>query len=130
MTRTTFGTGAEEFARVIGSGPPFVVRYQWAGGEDRREREVVTRALAACFGVSDLDPVQIIISPLESPDPLEQRIKYLFWLLRVFDLSLGFTHGWERNRANPATSVDATARGQYRITMRVDRSRYREDYEE
>lgn len=128
MIRTKFGTGAQEFARAIQNGPPFLVRYQWAGGEDRRERESVTRALAACFGVRDLDSVQTIASRGEASEPLAHRIKYLFWLLRVSGLSLGFTHGWE-NRAEPS-GPRAEARVLYRITMRVDRSRYREDYEE
>jgi hypothetical protein len=128
MTRTTFGMGAEEFARAIENGPPYLVRYQWAGGGDRREREAVTRALGACFGVSDLESVQTIVSPMESPDPLAHRVKYVFWLLRVFGLSLGFTHGWEE-RTGDGTHALPVSRRQYRITMRVDRSRYREDYE-
>ena len=130
MTRTTFGTGAEEFSRAIENGPPYVLRYQWAGGEDRREREAITRALAACFGVSDLGTVQTIPSPPDVTDPLAYRIRYLFWLLRVFGLSLGFTHGWDGDRAESAGSCDPEARRPYRITIRVDRSRYREDYDE
>jgi hypothetical protein len=123
VIRTEFGTGAKELIQAIEKGPPYVVHFHWAGGDDRRERRVVTEALASCFGVNDLGAVQTIPQHHEALGSLEYRVEYAFWLLRIFDLSLGFTHGWE---CADVGSQPGTADGSvYRISMRVDRSRYR-----
>jgi hypothetical protein len=123
VIRTLFGTRAKELIQAIEKGPPYVVRFHWAGGDVQRERKVVTEALAYCFGVNDLGAVQTIAQPHEALGSLEYRVEYAFWLLRIFDLSLGFTHGWEQSEVG---SQSRTAAGSaYRISLRVDRSRYR-----
>ncbi|HSQ60805.1 MAG TPA: hypothetical protein VLT84_10295 [Acidobacteriota bacterium] len=132
MVQTEYGTRSDELARALDCGPPYVVRYTWAGGFDGREREIVTQALAACFGVGRLQAVQTIGEPEGPQEPLAGRIKYLFWLLRVFDLSLGFTHGWEESSGH-TTMIPAPAgvmERVYRFTIRVDRSRHRTTYDE
>lgn len=132
MLRTEFGTGAKEFTQVIEEGLPCVVRYRWAGGDDRREREVVTAAIAACFGVKSLVAEQTITEADENLGPLADRIRYAFWLLRVFGLSLGFTHGRAQvdGAVRPASAGDGAAGSVRRISLQVDRSRYREEYNE
>jgi hypothetical protein len=124
---TEFGTSAEDLARMLASGPPYHVRYTWAGGQDPREQGVVTEALAACFGAKTLESEQTIGASEEFREPLAQRIKFLFWLLKAFDLSLGFTHGWGKPGAEPLTSsIDGPSTDQvYRVTIRIDRSRLR-----
>lgn len=130
---TQYGTSAEDLARAVESGPPYFVRYVWAGGNDRREQTIVTEAIAACFGAKTLEATQTIGESKGLREALHDRIRYVFWLLRAFDLSLGFSHGW-------ATAGDAddpprqggarSAEDAYRITIRVDRSRRREYYDE
>jgi hypothetical protein len=132
MTQTEYGTRADELTRALECGPPYVVRYTWAGGFDGRERDVVIQALAACFGVVTLHAEQTIGAPEGTQEPLADRVRYLFWLLRVFDLSLGFTHGWEDPSRLPAgvPANEETPNRVYRLTLRVDRSRHRTSYDE
>jgi hypothetical protein len=132
MMQTEYGTRADELTRALGCGPPYVVRYTWAGGFDGRERDIVTQALAACFGVVTLHAEQTIGAPEGAQEPLSDRVRYLFWLLRVFDLSLGFTHGWEdssRLLAETPPNGENPSRV-YRFTIRVDRSRHRTNYDD
>ncbi|HEX4935959.1 MAG TPA: hypothetical protein VFV33_22420 [Gemmatimonadaceae bacterium] len=130
MAQTEYGTRADELTRALECGPPYVVRYTWAGGFGGRERDIVTQALAACFGVETLSGEQTIAGPQGARDPLPDRVKYLFWLLRVFDLSLGFTHGWD-GAAPRATTIPAGAPERvYRFTVRIDRSRHRASYDD
>jgi hypothetical protein len=120
VTRTEFGTRAQELIRAIENGPPYIVRFHWDGGNLERERIVVIEAHAACFGVRELGMEQTIDRLDGALGSLEYRVQYAFWLLRIFDLSLGFTHGWE------SVAVDSHgSRAAYRISLRVDRSRYR-----
>lgn len=125
---TEYGTRAEEFTRAIESGPPYVVRYSWAGGKSLHERNVVTEAIAACFGVKTLEREQTIDDPKGESVLLADRVRYAFWLLRTLDLSLGFTHGWENVRVgSPSDPADARHSGKiYKISLRVDRSRRHE----
>ena len=122
--QTEYGTRAEDLARVIEAGPPFLIRYTWAGSDDPREREAVTAALAECFGARTLGPVQTIGESEGLGETADIHIKYLFWLLKAFDLSLGFTHGWEETGAGHSPAL------LHRITIRVDRSRVRGYVEE
>ena len=125
MTRAEFGTRADEFQRLLETGIPLAVRYHWAGGADNRERDTVTGALAACFGLRALEAHQVIEAPVMATTPLTKRIEYLFWLLRTLDLSLGFTYTIEKT-SGTSRGGDGTI---CRISMRVDRSRFR-GYEE
>ena len=128
--RTEFGTSDRDLIRVIEMGPPYIVRFHWAGGETPRERRIVTEALAACFGAQDLGHEQTIERSQGATGSLEYRIKYMYWLLRIFDLSLGFTHGWEQVPAHlDGAAGNVATTSTYRISLRVDRSRYR-DYDE
>jgi hypothetical protein len=102
-----------------------VVRYQWAGGDNHRERATVTEAIARCFGVGTLRAEQMIEHPEGNLGPLADRIRYVFWLLRIFELSLGFTYG-----LGSEIGKGGAPREVCRITIRVDRSRYREEYDE
>ena len=120
---TEYGTRAEEFTRAIATGPPYVVRYSWAGGKSLQERLVVTEAIAACFGVKTLGPQQTIGDPEDMAIPLADRVRYAFWLLRSHDLSLGFTHGWEKDVFRAGVRSPGKV---YKMSMRVDRSRRHE----
>lgn len=117
--QTEYGTRAEELARVIEAGPPFLIRYTWAGSNDPREREAVTEALAACFGARTLGPTQTIENFGGLGETADVHIKYLFWLLKAFDLSLGFTHCWDEAGGGQSKALV------HRVTIRVDRSRVR-----
>ncbi|HEY6572986.1 MAG TPA: hypothetical protein VI198_06665, partial [Candidatus Eisenbacteria bacterium] len=129
---TMYGTSAEELARVIESGPPYLVRFTWAGGRDPREQAIVNEAIAACFGVKSLEPTQTIREFEGSREAIPDRIRYVFWLLRAFDLSLGFSHGWDAARGSadspPQPGSARPTKGVYKITIRVDRARRREYY--
>ncbi len=124
---TEFGTSAEDLARVIRRGPPYDVRYTWAGGNEPRVRVIVTEALAACFGAQTLESAQTVDKAEELTPALPDRLKYLFWLLKVFDLSLGFTHGWGKPGLSPSMNSDdgESPDRMYRVTIRIDRSRLR-----
>lgn len=130
--RTEYGTRVKEFTRAVESGPPYLVRYSWAGGNNMHERDLVTEAIAACFGVKTLGLEQTIRNPEDKSGPVADRVRYAFWLLRIFDLSLGFTHGWQRvelgSSSKPAGAHPST--GLYRVSMLVDRSRRWDNYDE
>lgn len=132
--KTEYGTSAEDLARVVESGPPYFVRYHWAGGGDARERAIVTEAIAACFGAKTLEATQTIAESKGLREAMHDRIRYVFWLLRAFDLSLGFSHGWEAGvgdtDAPPQPGSGGPAEDVYKITIRVDRARRREYYED
>lgn len=123
VVRTQFGTSPDEFAEALGSGPPYIVRYQWAGGADARTQQIVTQAIAACFGVETLEAHQHLEEAAQGPDPLANRIRYAYWLLKIFELSLGFSRSQERR-------FTLAGREPVRISLRVDRSKYRETYDE
>lgn len=124
MIRTEFGTGALEFTKAIESGPPYLVRYRWAGGDSERIRRTVTEAIAACFGLGTLEDEQRVELPTCDAVRQSECIRYTFWLLRVCELSLGFTYRVEGIAPTAGGPVGVVCR----VSIQVDRSRYREEF--